>query len=165
MRQLSCDNAAVGRALMAMLLLAATLTGCGGLPPGAQAPSVTIADMGLSGAGLFEQQFNLRLRIQNPNPDEFRIDGIAFDLELNDQPFAKGVGNQAVTVPRYGSGFLAVEAVSTTRGLVRQFGLIAKSGRPVFKYRMRGTLDLAPGGRMPFDERGELDLSAMAFAP
>lgn len=160
-----CSDATARRIPAVMLMIAAVLTGCSGLPPGAQAPSVTIADIGMSGAGLFEQQFNLRLRIQNPNPDEFRVDGIAFDLELNDQPFAKGVGNQVVTVPRYGSGLLPVEAVSTTSGLVRQFGLLAKSGRPLFKYRIRGTLSIAGGARVPFDERDELDLSALPFAP
>ena len=87
-----------------------------------QAPAVTIADFGVGNAGLFEQQFNLKLRIQNPNPEEFRVDGMAFDLEINEQPFARGVGNQAVTVPRYGSAFMPVEAVSTLGGLIRQFG-------------------------------------------
>ncbi len=165
MKNLSCGGAPARWVAATMLTIAALLTGCSGLPPGVQAPSVTIADIGLSGAGLFEQQFNLRLRIQNPNPEEFTVDGIAFDLELNGQPFARGVGNQAVVVPRYGSGFLPVEAVSTTRGLVRQFGLIAKSGRPVFAYRIRGALGIAAGARVPFDERGEVDLSALLFAP
>jgi LEA14-like dessication related protein len=106
----------------AALIFAATLTGCAGLPPGAQAPSVTIADLELGNAGLFEQQFNVKLRIQNPNAEEFKVDGMAFDIEINDQPFAKGVGNQLVTVPRYGSAFMQVEAVSTLGGLVRQLG-------------------------------------------
>jgi LEA14-like dessication related protein len=130
-----------------------------------QAPSITVADFGIGNAGLFEQQFNLRLRVQNPNPEEFKIDGIAFDLDINDQPFARGVGNQAVTVPRYGSGFMQVEAVSNLGGLVRQFGHFTLSGKPVFKYRIKGSLSLANGMRVPFDERGEFDLSALAGKP
>src|SRR4051812_34829390 len=105
----------------AAALLIALLSGCAGLPMGMQPPAVTIADFGVGNAGLFEQQFNLRLRIQNPNPDDFKVDGIAFDLEINGQHFAKGVGNQTVVVPRYGSGIMAVEAVSTLGGLIRQF--------------------------------------------
>src|SRR3979411_136017 len=110
--------------LAATAVIVATFTSCAGPPTGMQPPSVTIADIGVGNAGLFEQQYNLRLRIQNPNADDFRVDGIAFDLEINGQPFAKGVGNQTVAVPRYGSGFIAVEAVSTLGGalsfLVRQ---------------------------------------------
>jgi LEA14-like dessication related protein len=139
------------------------LAGCAGLPPGMQAPAVTIADLRVDSAGLFEQQFDIKLRIQNPNPDEIRFDGMAFELDINDQAFAKGVGNQVVAVPRYGSAFMSVEAVSTLGGLVRQFGRMAQSGKPEFKYRIKGSLSIAGGARVPFDERGEFDFSA--FAP
>jgi LEA14-like dessication related protein len=159
------NSACFRLAATAMLAGALLMAGCAGLPPGAQPPSVTIADFGAGSAGLFEQQFNLKLRIQNPNPEEFKVDGIAFDLEINDRPFAKGVGNQAVTVPRYGSGFMQVEAVSTLGGLIRQFGRFAQGDKPVFKYRIKGSLSIAGGTRVPFDERGEFDFSALPATP
>jgi LEA14-like dessication related protein len=153
------------RLIAAASLVSALLAGCAGLPPGMQAPSVTIADLGAGDAGLFEQQFNLRLRIQNPNPDEFKIDGIAFDLDINGQSFAKGVGNQLVTVPRYGSAFMSVEAVTTLGSslsfLIRQFGRFVESNRVIFKYRIRGVLNIAGGSRVPFEETGEFDFGAL----
>jgi LEA14-like dessication related protein len=139
--------------------------GCAGLPPGAQAPTVTIAEFALDNAGLFEQQFNLKLRIQNPNPAEFRVDGIAFDLDVNDQPFAKGVGNQAVTVPRYGSGFMPVEAVSTLGGFIKQFRRIYQGEKVAFKYRIKGTVSLAGGTRIPFEQTGDFDFMGLAPRP
>jgi LEA14-like dessication related protein len=148
--------------IVLLLMAAAALAGCAGLPPGMEPPAVTIADFGLGSASLFEQQFSLKLRIQNPNPDDLRIDGIAFDLEINDQPFAKGVGNQAVTVPRFGSGFMPVEAVSSLGGLLRQFGRVVQGDKPFFKYRIKGSLSVAGGTRVPFDRRGEFDLGALA---
>jgi len=147
--------------LMAVWLVVATITGCAGLPTGMQPPAVTIADFGVGNAGLFEQQFNLRLRIQNPNSEEFTVDGIAFDLEINSQPFAKGVGNQAITVPRYGSGFIAVEAVSTLGGLLKQFGRLNDANKALFKYRIKGVLSIAGGTRVPFEETGEFDFGAL----
>jgi LEA14-like dessication related protein len=149
----------------AALIVAASVAGCAGLPAGMQAPSITVADFGVGNAGLFEQQFNLKLRIQNPNPDEFKIDGIAFDLDINDQAFAKGAGNQAVTVPRYGSGFMQTEVVSNLGGLVRQFGRLATGDKPALKYRIKGTLSIANGMRVPFDERGEFDFSGLTGNP
>ena len=109
----------------------------------------------------FEQQFNLKLRIQNPNNEDLKIDGMAFDLEINDQLFAQGVGNQSVTVPRYGSGFMPVEAVSTLGGILKQFSTLARGDKPVFKCRIKGTLSVA-GSRIPFERRGDFDLSALA---
>ena len=146
----------------AALVIAISLAGCAGLPPGAQAPAVTISDFGVGNAGLFEQQFDLKLRIQNPNPEEFKVDGMAFDLEINDQAFAKGVGNQMVTVPRFGSAFMSVEAVSTLGGLLKQFGRIAQGDKPIFKYRLKGSLSIAGGTRIPFEQLGEFDFSALA---
>ena len=150
-----------GLALLA-LLVAGALGGCAGLPPGMQAPAVTLADLGVGSAGLFEQQFNVKLRIQNPNTGEITIDGMAFELDINDQQFARGVGNQLVTVPRYGSAFMSAEAVSTLGGLLRQFGRMAQGDKPAFKYRIKGTLSIAGGARVPFDERGEFDFTALA---
>lgn len=147
--------------LLAAMVIVATFTGCAGVPPGMQPPTITIADFGLGNAGLFEQQYNLRLRIQNPNPDDFRVDGIAFDLEINGQPFAKGVGNQTATVPRFGSGFIAVEAVSTLGALLRQFGRQADGNRALLKYRIRGQLSITGGSRVPFEENGEFDYGAL----
>jgi LEA14-like dessication related protein len=147
--------------LAATVVIVATFTGCAGVPPGMQPPTITIADFGLGNAGLFEQQYNLRLRIQNPNADDFRVDGIAFDLEINGQPFAKGVGNQTATVPRYGSGFIAVEAVSTLGGLLKQFGRLNDGNRTLFKYRIKGQLSIAGGSRVPFEETGEFDFGAL----
>ena len=147
--------------ILAAAVIVAAFTGFSGVPAGMQPPTVTIADFGLGNAGLFEQQFNLRLRIQNPNPDDFKVDGIAFDLEINGQPFAKGVGNQTATVPRYGSGLIAVEAVSTLGGLLKQFGRLPDGNKVLFKYRIKGQLSIAGGSRVPFEETGEFDFSAL----
>lgn len=134
----------------------AAFTGCAGLPSGMEPPTVTISEFGVGSVGLFEQQFNLRLRIQNPNSEEIRIDGIAFELEINDESFAKGVGGQMVTVPRFSSGFMPVEAVSSLGGLLKQFGKLM-SDKPVLRYRIKGTLSVVGGTRIPFDRRGEFD--------
>ena len=124
-------------------------------------PAVTIADFGLGNANLFEQQFNLRLRIENPNAEDISIDGIAFELEINDQLFAQGVGNRALTVPRYGSGLMPVEAVSSLGGMIKQLSALARSDKLGFTYSIKGTLSVAGGTRIPFDQRGELDLGAL----
>lgn len=154
--QLSTGVALLKRA-WAFLFIAAGLAGCAGLPPNWEAPGVTISDFGVGSVSLFEQQFNLRLRIQNPNTEDIRIDGIAFDLEINDEPFATGVGNRAVIVPRFGSAFMPVEAVSSLGSMIRQFGKLMTE-RPGFNYRIKGVLSVGGGTRIPFDRRGEFSI-------
>jgi LEA14-like dessication related protein len=143
-------------------LLTIALAGCAGLPAGMEAPAVTIADFGISGGSLFEQQFNLKLRIQNPNSEELRIDGVAFSLDINDAPFASGVGNQAVTVARFGTAFMPVEAFSSLGGVIKQISGFLQGDRRALRYRIKGTLSLAGGLRIPFDRSGEFDFAALA---
>ena len=152
----NCIATAMALLKRGWVLLVLAAAGCAGLPSGMEAPSITISDFGVGSVSLFEQQFNLRLRVQNPNTEDLRVDGIAFDLEINGEPFAKGVGNQAVLVPRFGSGFIAVEAVSTLGSMLKQFGKLM-SDQPGFKYRIKGTLSIGGGTRIPFDRRGEFD--------
>ena len=144
---------------LAAAIVALWLAACTGLPLGMQAPSVTLADISVVNVGLFEQQFMLKLRVQNPNPQEFVIDGLAFDLEVNEQPFAKGVSNQLVTVPRFGSAVISADTMSTLGGVLRQFGRLAQGERPSFAYRIRGNLSIS-GSNVPFDRRGDFDPTA-----
>ena len=143
-------------------VLALLVTGCAGLPSGMEAPTVTIADFGAGGGGFFEQQFNLKLRLQNPNNSELKIDGVSFALEVNDAPFANGVGNQPVTVARFGTAFLPVEAYSSLGGMIRQIGGFLQGDKRALRYRIRGSLSVAGGTRIPFERSGEFDLGALA---
>jgi LEA14-like dessication related protein len=143
-------------------VLALLVTGCAGLPSGMEAPTVTIADFGAGGGGFFEQQFNLKLRVQNPNNSELKIDGVSFALEVNDAPFANGVGNQPVTVARFGTAFLPVEAYSSLGGMIRQIGGFLQGDKRALRYRLRGSLSVAGGTRIPFERSGEFDLGALA---
>ncbi len=141
---------------------AVLLAGCAGLPSGTEAPAVTLSDIGVGGAStLFEQQFNLKLRIQNPNNEELKIDGLAFSLDVDDKPFASGVSSQAVTVPRFASGFMAVDAYSSLGGVVRQISGFLQGERRATRYRIKGTLSLAGGLRVPFERSGEFDFGAL----
>ena len=88
--------------LAAAMLGLTALGGCAGLRLGMQKPEVTVANIRLLDGNLFEQRFVLTLRITNPNRVEIPIEGLSFDLDLNEQPFAKGVSNRALVVPRLG---------------------------------------------------------------
>ena len=143
--------------LFVVLASCAVFAGCAALSPEIEAPIITIADVGVGSIGLFEQQINLKLRIQNPNDRDLKVDGIAFDFEVNDQLFAQGVGNRAVIVPRYGFEFMTVGAVSTLSAVIKQFSALARAEHPGFRYRIKGTLSLQ-GSRIPFDRSGGFDL-------
>jgi LEA14-like dessication related protein len=83
------------------------------------------------------------------------IEGVAFDLELNGQPFAKGVGRGGIAVPPFGEGVVDAVAITTLGGFVRQLGEL-KAGEPALRYRLRGTITLQDRtGGVPFEMDGD----------
>jgi LEA14-like dessication related protein len=141
-----------------LLALAAVsfLAGCAHLFGRAEAPRVNIANIVPKEVKLFEQVFSLDLRVMNPTNREITIRGVVFDLEVNGQPFARGVSNLTTTIGPFASEILQVEAVTTLASLLRQIVQAQKEGFTGFTYRLSGFFQTDSSAlRMPFDEAGE----------
>ena len=104
-----------------------------------------------------EQTFVAELRIQNPTETDLDITGVALDLEINGQSFAKGVSNQSLRVERLSTKVMQVEAYTGLTSILRQLAEVQKgSYASGFKYRLKGTVYAeAPSVSIPFDETGE----------
>lgn len=142
------------------LFLALLLPGCASLKPAK--PEVALAGLELLEAGLLEQRFLLKLRLTNPGETEIAIHGLRFELELNGEPFARGVSDKAITVPRLGEAQMEVAASSDLSALLRQVRTMAKSGRKALDYRLHGNLSVPIYGSIPFDRRGEVRLPSLS---
>lgn len=137
------------------------IASCSTMPKDFEAPRVNISDMAPKEMAIFEQRFDVKLRIQNPNNVDLSIYGLRFDIELNEREFGNGMSGQRVTVPRFGSDVVDVEVITTLASFLRQVqDLNAGAGQKV-KYRLKGTAFVdAPGTfKAPFDESGEIDLN------
>src|SRR3954469_15393241 len=99
-----------------VVLCVLLLTGCSGLPRNTPRLDVTLADITPTQIGLFEQQYRVDLRVQNPSDNAIAIDGLAYQIEINGKPFARGVSDQGATVPRFGQAVLSATAVSSLSG-------------------------------------------------
>lgn len=124
-------------------------------------PTVTLADLDIESVGLFEQQFLLKLRVRNPNNVEIPVEGLDFAMELNGRPFASGVSNTAVTIPRLGETLLSVRATSNLASLLEQWRDLGDLVRPGLDYRVRGNLRVSGYGVLPFDHRGQAALPSL----
>jgi LEA14-like dessication related protein len=128
------------------------LVGCASVEP----PSVTLSSLRMQQSTLTEQRFLTTLRIQNPNDFDLAVEGLSFDLVVNDQPFAKGVGKSNTVIPAFGSGVVQAEAVTTLSGFVRQFQTLARAGGPKLSYRLTGKLKVRDRAfSVPFEMRGD----------
>ncbi len=144
--------------LVILSVASSLLFGCTGLR--LQPPSVTLVSMNVLEASLFEQRFTFKLRIQNPNDRDIPVTGMSFEVHLNDQPFAKGVSNKPVNLPRLGEAVVEVTAVSDLSGIIRQISELGKSNLSSLSYRIKGRLVIASFPDLSFENSGMIDMSA-----
>lgn len=141
---------------VAVLLL---LTACAGLTVQPEPPRVSLADMRLIDASLFEQRYAMALRVQNPNPFPLRIAGLEYTLQVNGASFAHGVSEAQARIPAYGERVLNVNLVGSLGETLRQLRSLA-GGR--IHYALEGGVHLAGRSRrLPFRHSGELDLRSL----
>ena len=139
-----------------ILVLALGLAACSGLPFNAVAPKVSVADVAVKRLGFFEQRFDVRLRVSNPNDFDLTIEALDFELELNGLPFANGLSQTSTRIAATSSTLLRIDAITQSNDLIRQIESLApeslKAGVP---YRIHGRLktDRSPNW-VPFDHAG-----------
>lgn len=118
----------------------------------------------LQGQGL-EMRFAVKLRVQNPNDSVINYNGIALDLEVNNQPLASGVSNQSGQVPGFGEAVISVpvtiSAFSAMRQAMGATGFKPEQGLP---YKLSGKLAGGLFGTVRFSDTGTLDLPAPTTA-
>ena len=151
-RQFPLFSAAV--AALGIFLLA----GCAGLSKQIDTPRLSVVDLQLVGATIFEQQYRIQLRIQNPNPFALSVDGLQYAIEINGQHFASGVSNRSAVIPPLDNAVLEVEATSTLMSFFRQITTLQKGKLETISYRLYGKIHLAGFPGQSFDYKGEMPL-------
>ncbi|BAU47631.1 hypothetical protein SVA_1052 [Sulfurifustis variabilis] len=137
--------------------LAVLLAGCAGLTGPLEPPNVSLVDLRVLDAGLFEQRYGLTLRVQNPNPVAMPITGMEYKLSLNDVDFGRGVSQQAANVPAYGESVLEVEVVSNIFDLVQRVQDLQKGRGQGLRIAIAGGVSLANrAGELPFRMQSDL---------
>lgn len=138
------------------------LAGCANLLTQPERPEVSLASIALVEPGLLEQRYRVQLRVQNPNNFDLPIDGLQLRLELNGQPFVTAVSAAPVTVPRFGTALVEIDAVSTLAGLLQQFKGIAVGNSESVRYKLSGKAHLSqPSMALPFTQEGEINLTGV----
>lgn len=149
--------------LMCWLLTSLLASGCGTVPRDIEPPKISIANIAPKDLALFEQRFDVQLRIQNPNDKELGINGLRCEIELNGKEFGNGMSGERVKVPRFGSEVVNVEVITSLGSFLRQvqnLGNAGSSAENKFIYRLKGTafVDSPSSFKLPFDEKGEVDM-------
>lgn len=125
-----------------------------------EAPEVQVTSLQMldPAQGSLEQRFAVGLRLTNPNNRALSVDGLDFELDLNDRRLARGVTNRAFELPRLGEAETSVIVTTSVFDLLRQAVELGSRREAAMDYRLRGRLHLGSGfvRSVPFDHRGTL---------
>jgi LEA14-like dessication related protein len=82
--------------------LALALAACSVLAPKFNRPNVSVVSIELRSGNLLQQNFAVKLNIQNPNDRTLPVSGMHVELNVGGEQIASGVSDHAVVVPARG---------------------------------------------------------------
>jgi LEA14-like dessication related protein len=116
----------------------------------------------MTSADIFNQQFMVRMHVQNPNDRDIPVNGLDYELFLEGDSFAEGVTTKAFVIPAMGETEfdlpIRTNFVSSLGRLVSRL-----QGRKQVQYVLEGKVltDIGMFNKIPFRESGSVDLSTM----
>jgi LEA14-like dessication related protein len=149
-------------AVVVLCAFAIALTACSALRPDLAVPRLTLVRVAMTSADVFNQQFLVRVHVENPNDRELPIKGIDYKLFLEGDSFAEGVSNKAFTVPANGeTEFDMTVRTNFISGVGRLLSRL--NGRDQVQYVVEGKVltDIGMLNKIPFQESGTVSLAVV----
>jgi LEA14-like dessication related protein len=146
----------------ALLALALTLCSCAAFGPKLDVPRLTLVRIAMTSADIFNQQFLVRVHVENPNDRELPIRGIDYKLFLEGDSFAEGLSNKPFTVPAMGeTEFDMMVRTNSVSGIGRLMSRL--NGRDQVQYVVEGKVltDISMAKKIPFQETGTVSLGVL----
>jgi LEA14-like dessication related protein len=79
------------------------LSGCSLLAPKFTRPNVTVISIEMRRGNLLQQNFAVKLNIENPNDRALPVRGLHTELTVGGEQIASGVSDRAIIVPAFGA--------------------------------------------------------------
>ncbi|MBV0932423.1 LEA type 2 family protein [Marinobacterium weihaiense] len=151
--------------LLPLMLFAVLLSGCAGLQPGYDAPTLEVTGVRLdpeAASGM--PRFLIGLRVINPNRRALQLDGVSYNLYLQNQRVLSGVSSKIPQVAGYSDRNFEVAASPALFGSMRLLvDLMNQPQLDALEYRVEAKLD---GGGLQWpvrvEDRGRLSLGPTA---
>jgi LEA14-like dessication related protein len=134
------------------------LTACAAGFTDLQTPNVTLSNIQpAADITVFEQRYDVTLRIQNTNNVALPVSGLSYAVTLNEQEFARGVSNENVVIPALGERLVHVTVTTGPLDWIKQVDHLQSKPETVPTYSITGVLYLEglPGRKLPFSKSGK----------
>ena len=147
--------------LSVSLAASAMLGGCSLFVPKFETPQLSVVNVELQKADLWEQRMKVRLRVVNPNDRPIPVKGLTCALEVAGEELAHGVSGASFNVPALGEAEFDMNMTANMAGALIKF--LGKGNDAVgdeVDYRVTGKISLSEGllRSIPFEDRGKFKL-------
>jgi LEA14-like dessication related protein len=128
------------RFCLAVILL--FLSGCASLSPDFDEPTVEVISIKALPANGFEQNFEIGLKLTNPNSFELPFNGISCELSVAGETLARGVTANIPTAGAYGESRFVVPVATSLIGGFKVIKALMDSEGQGISYQLKAKLDI-----------------------
>ena len=144
----------------ATILTVVVIFGCAAPGKRLEAPRVSLTQVKVEHATVFETVMAVTLRLFNTNEKSLTLKGADVSLEVNGRNVAHGISQVEVTLPPYDTTLIPMTLYSSMFDLFQ--GILRTKDREPLKYRIHGNVRIEGGfllpSSLPFSQEGELSL-------
>ena len=143
--------------------LAAALAACSVLAPKFNRPNVSVVGIELRGGNLLQQNFAVKLHIQNPNDRALPITGVHVELHVGGEQIASGVSDHAVLVPAQGESDFDMSITANVALVLLKLADKMDQHSESIDYDLAGSasIDLPFLRDLPFHQTGSFPLQGL----
>ncbi len=144
-----------------LLVVIVLLTGCASLGSDYEEPSVSLTSFRALPSDSMSPEFEVGLRILNPNPQDLELVGIVYTISLEGHEVIKGVGKDFPLIEGYSQKDVTLTAGVQLLSGIRLMTKLMQAGTQSLQYEFNAKLDLS--GIYPsihISEGGEFNFGA-----
>lgn len=92
------------------------LAGCATVPSDFEQPKITVTSFKPLSRGSLTPEFEIVLRVTNPNRTALEVEGISYSIDLDGNEVMSGVSNNLPNIPAYGESEVKLRATANLMG-------------------------------------------------
>ncbi|HXI48913.1 MAG TPA: LEA type 2 family protein [Steroidobacteraceae bacterium] len=136
------------------------LSGCSLVAPKFTRPNVTVISIEMRSGNLLQQNFAVKLNIENPNDRALPVRGLHTELTVGGEQIASGVSDRAIIVPAFGKAEFDMTITANLALALLKLTDKANQHADSIDYDLTGeaSIDLPFLRNLPFHQSGSFKL-------